>query len=100
MANLCNSENPKKQFVSSFKTPGHIPLLLASDGLLSSRKGHTEMSIYLTKLAKLHPVSAICEMMDAETYAALSVEKAKKYAKENAIPFLYGKELYEFSRVR
>jgi len=100
MANLCNSDNPKKQFTSSFKTPGHVPLLLASDGLLSSRKGHTEMSIYLTKLAKLQPVSAICEMMDAETYAALSVEKAKKYAKENAIPFIDGKELYVFSKVR
>jgi len=58
------------------------------------------MSIYLAKLAKLHPVSAICEMMDAETYAALSVEKAKKYAEENAIPFIDGKELYEFSKVR
>ena len=100
MASLCNSDEPKKQFISSFKTPGHVPLLLASDGLLSSRKGHTEMSIYLTKLAKLHPVSAICEMMDAETYAALSVEKAKKYAKENAIPFIDGKKLYEFSKVR
>ncbi len=100
MANLYNTDNPKKQFTSSFKTPGHVPLLLASDGLLSSRKGHTEMSIYLTKLAKLHPVSAICEMMDAETYAALSVEKAKKYAKENAIPFIDGKKLYEFSKVR
>ena len=58
------------------------------------------MSIYLTKLANLQPVSAICEMMDAETYAALSVEKAKKYAKENAIPFIDGKKLYEFSQVR
>jgi 3,4-dihydroxy 2-butanone 4-phosphate synthase len=57
------------------------------------------MSIYLTKMAKLHPVSAICEMMDGETYAALSVAKAKKYAKENAIPFIDGKELYEFSKV-
>ena len=99
IANLCRPDNPKKQFISSFKTPGHVPLLLASDGLLSSRKGHTEMSIYLTRLAKLQPVSAICEMMDAETYAALSVEKAKKYAKENAIPFIDGKELLEFSKV-
>ena len=100
VANLCNADNPKRQFTSSFKTPGHVPLLLASDGLLSSRKGHTEMSIYLTKLSKLHPVSAICEMMDAETYGALSLEKAKKYAKENAIPFIDGKKLYEFSQVR
>jgi 3,4-dihydroxy 2-butanone 4-phosphate synthase len=38
-------------------------------------------------------------MLDSESYTALSVEKAKKYAKENAIPFLEGKELLEFSKV-
>ena len=100
MAKIYEVENKKKKFVSSFKTPGHIPLLLASKGLLETRQGHTEMSIYLTKLAELTPVTAICEMMDAETYSALSLEKAQKYAKQNAIPLIDGKELLEFSKVR
>jgi len=39
-------------------------------------------------------------MMAADTYDAITVEKATKYAKENAIPFIDGKELYEFSKVR
>ena len=99
MAKIYEVENKKKKFVSSFKTPGHIPLLLASKGLLETRQGHTEMSIYLTKLAELTPVTAICEMMDAETYSALSLEKAQKYAKQNAIPLIDGKELLEFSKV-
>ena len=99
MANLYESENPKIDFISSFKTPGHIPVLLASNGLLSSRKGHTEMSIYLAKLANLFPITTICEMMDSETYSALSVQKAEKYAKENAIPFVNGKELLDFAKV-
>ena len=99
MANLYESDEPKTDFISSFKTPGHIPVLLASNGLLSSRTGHTEMSIYLAKLAKLFPITTICEMMDSETYSALSVKKAEKYAKENAIPFVAGKELLEFARV-
>jgi len=38
-------------------------------------------------------------MMDAETYSALSVEKAKKYAQENAIPFIDGIELLEYAKV-
>ncbi len=38
-------------------------------------------------------------MMDAETYSALSLEKAQKYAKQNAIPLIDGKELLEFSKV-
>ena len=58
------------------------------------------MSIYLAQLAKLSPVTAICEMMDAQTYSALSVEKAEQYAKDNAIPFIDGKELLEFAKVQ
>ncbi len=99
MAKIFNVDNKKKKFVSSFKTPGHVPLLIASKELLQTRQGHTEMSIYLTKLAGLTPVTAICEMMDAETYTALSVEKAEKYAKQNAIPLIDGKELLEYSKV-
>ena len=99
MAKIFQVENKKKKFVSSFKTPGHVPLLIASRGLLESRQGHTEMSIYLTKLADLTPVTAICEMMDAETYSALSIDKAEKYAKQNAIPLIDGKELLEYSKV-
>ena len=101
MANLYKNlnGNKKQEFVSSFKTPGHVPVLIAKNGLLLNRLGHTEMSIYLMDIAKLSPVAAICEMLDSESYAALSVEKAQKYAKENAIPFLEGKELLEFSKV-
>ena len=99
MANLFRIENKRNKFVSSFKTPGHVPLLIGSRGLLASRQGHTEMSIYLAQLAELVPVTAICEMMDAETYSALSVEKAQHYAKQNAIPFIDGKELIEYAKV-
>lgn len=99
MANLYNFKDAKNQFISSFTTPGHVPLLLASNGLLAKRQGHTEMSVYLAGLAGLTPVTAICEMMDSQTYSALTVEKAQKFAQANAIPFIDGKELLEFSKV-
>ncbi|MCV0373241.1 MAG: 3,4-dihydroxy-2-butanone-4-phosphate synthase [Nitrosarchaeum sp.] len=99
MANIFNVENKKKKFLSSFKTPGHIPLLIASKGLLNTRQGHTELSVYLTQIAGLTPVTAICEMMDAETYSALSVDKAEKYARQNGIPLIDGKELLEYAKV-
>lgn len=99
LSKLHDIENPKNKFVSSFKTPGHVPLLIASNDLLLKRQGHTEMSIYLTQLAGLKPITAICEMMDADTYSALSVEKASKYAKQNGIPLLDGKELVEYAKV-
>ena len=99
MANLYKLENKQNKFISSFKTPGHVPMLLASKGLLATRQGHTEMSVYLAQVAGLTPVTAICEMMDADTYSALSFEKAQKYAKQNAIPFVDGKELIEYAKV-
>ncbi len=99
MANIFNVENKQKKFASSFKTPGHVPLLIASKGLLAARQGHTELSVYLAKIAGLIPVTAICEMMDAETYTALSVDKAEKFAKQNGIPLIDGKELLEYAKV-
>jgi 3,4-dihydroxy 2-butanone 4-phosphate synthase len=99
MANIYNIENKQKKFASTFKTPGHVPLLISSKGLLSARQGHTEMSVYLTKIAGLTPVTAICEMMDAETYSALSVDKAEKFGKQNGIPLIDGKELLEYAKV-
>ena len=99
MAGLHGVEEPRKKFVSSFRTPGHVPLLIASGGLLSKRRGHTEMSVCLSKMAELVPAAAICEMMDAQTYSALSAEKARRYAEQNAVPFLDCNELLEYSRV-
>lgn len=99
MARLYNTENNKKEvFTSNFKTPGHVPMLIASEGLLSNRLGHTEMSIYLMKLAGLTPVAAICEMLDSQTYNALSTEKAKQYATDNAMPYFDGTELVKFTK--
>ncbi|MDE1764034.1 MAG: 3,4-dihydroxy-2-butanone-4-phosphate synthase [Thaumarchaeota archaeon] len=91
-------KNKKEIFNSSFKTPGHVPVLLASEGLLSRRLGHTEMSVYLATLAGLSPVTVICEMLDSETYGALSAEKAKKYAKQNAMPYFDGSQLVEYAK--
>ena len=100
MAHLYKNTNGNKKeiFVSSFKTPGHVPLLIAAERLLSDRLGHTEMSVYMTNLAGLCPTAAICEMLDSETHTALSIEKAKKYAKENAIPYFDGNELVKFTK--
>ena len=99
MAGLYDSPDRRKRFTSTFRTPGHVPLLIASEGMLESRQGHTEMSVYLAQSSGLVPVTAICEMMDAETYTALSVDKAAKFARQHGIPLLDGKELAEYARV-
>lgn len=93
-----SSADKKDIFNSSFRTPGHVPVLIASEGLLASRLGHTEMSVYLATLAGLSPITAICEMLDSETYEALSADKAKRYAMQNAIPYFDGSALVEYAK--
>lgn len=85
----------KPAFVSSFRTPGHVPLLIAEEGLLKKRRGHTEMSVFLMDLAKLKPLSAICEMMDSQNHIAMSSDEIQSYAKTNDVPILEESELLD-----
>ncbi|MEM1010290.1 MAG: 3,4-dihydroxy-2-butanone-4-phosphate synthase, partial [Myxococcota bacterium] len=47
----------------NFVRPGHINPLLAREGGVLRRTGHTEASIDLMKLAGLQPVGVLCEVM-------------------------------------
>jgi 3,4-dihydroxy 2-butanone 4-phosphate synthase len=87
-----------EEFARNFRAPGHVPILIASKGLLQERKGHTELCVYLTQLAELTPVVAICEMLDSTTYRALSASKAKIYSDKAAIPLLEASQLERHAR--
>ncbi len=91
-----NSNEGIAEFVSSFRSPGHVPLLIAAKGLLYERRGHTEMAIRLAEMAGLVPAVAICEMLDSSTYNALSVDKACNYARENGLCIIEGSTLYNY----
>lgn len=97
MAQVCKNieSGGVEDFARDFRAPGHIPLLIASRRLLAERNGHTELCVYLTKLAGITPAVAICEMMDGETHTALSIEKARAYAESMSIPLVEASELKE-----
>ncbi len=82
-------------FGREFRSPGHVALLRAADGLVYERVGQTELSVALAEMAGIAPAVAICEMLDAETGRALSREDAIRYAEENDIPFIDGKTIVE-----
>lgn len=46
--------------------PGHIFPLIAREGGVLVRAGHTEAAVDLTRLAGLHPAGAICEIMNED----------------------------------
>lgn len=95
-----NGSDAKQEFASSFRAPGHVPILIASKNLLEERTGHTELAVYMMQLAGLIPVVAVCEMLDSSTFKALSIDRASEYAKNNDISIIEGSDLLtHFSRV-
>jgi len=76
-------------FGKEFRSPGHIPICIASKNLVAERKGHTELVITLLEMAGLTPVGSGCEMM-GEHGKALPKEEAKRYAEKHHLVFLEG----------
>ncbi|MEA3457655.1 MAG: 3,4-dihydroxy-2-butanone-4-phosphate synthase [Candidatus Thermoplasmatota archaeon] len=77
---------------NEFRSPGHIPICVASKNPLVDRFGHTELVVSLLKMAGLTPVGSGCEIM-GDNGKALSKSDAKKYAEDNSLVFLEGKDL-------
>ena len=90
---LENQPGCRLEFIRQFKSPGHVHLLLEADGSLARRRGHTELSLYLCRLAGLTPSTAICEMLDGNTYNALDMKGARAYAREHALSIVDGEQL-------
>jgi len=88
-------EEVRRAFGQLFRAPGHVMLLNASDGLLSARSGHTEMTTALVQAAGLIPSATICEMM-GDDGRALAKELAAGYARDNGFVFLEGAQIKEF----
>jgi len=82
-------------FGSEFRTPGHVALLRAAEGLVNERMGQTELSIALAKMADTTPAMVVCEMLDENNGRALSKEDAKTYAKDRDLVFLEGSEIVD-----
>ena len=51
---------------TDFSRPGHIFPLIAKDGGVLERQGHTEAAVDLSKMAGFAPVGVICEIMNED----------------------------------
>ncbi|MBS3782149.1 MAG: 3,4-dihydroxy-2-butanone-4-phosphate synthase [Candidatus Thermoplasmatota archaeon] len=89
-----STEEAQKMFGDEFRSPGHVFLLNATEGLVSEREGHTELTTALLKLTELYPSMTICEML-SDQGDSLDEEQAKEYGKENDIPIIEGKKIKE-----
>lgn len=78
-----------------FRSPGHVILLRAAEGLLHKRKGHTELSVAMMELAGLTPISTICEML-GDDGKSLRISDARQYAEKHGYSFIEGREAMDF----
>jgi 3,4-dihydroxy 2-butanone 4-phosphate synthase len=77
-----------------FRSPGHVPICVASKSLLNERKGHTELVIALLHMAELIPAGSGCEIM-GNNGTAMAKQDAIQYAEKNNLIFLEGNEIIE-----
>ncbi|QMU56695.1 MAG: bifunctional 3,4-dihydroxy-2-butanone-4-phosphate synthase/GTP cyclohydrolase II [Candidatus Mycalebacterium zealandia] len=68
---------------SDFIRPGHMFPLIAREGGVLVRAGHTEASVDLARLAGLFPSCAICEIMQSDGHMARMNELVEFSSKHN-----------------
>jgi 3,4-dihydroxy 2-butanone 4-phosphate synthase/GTP cyclohydrolase II len=78
-----------------FFRPGHCFPLVAKDGGVLERNGHTEASVTLARLAGEPEVAYICEVMKADGHMARRPQ-LREIAKEYHMPFLTIADLQEY----
>ena len=83
------------EFGKEFRSPGHVTLLRATEGLVKNRQGHTEMTVALAEMAGLIPITTICEMM-GDDGEAMSKTETKRYAERHNLVYLSGEEVINY----
>jgi len=78
-----------------FYKPGHVFPLIAKDGGILVRAGHTEAATDLMKLAGLPPVACICEISRDDGEMARR-DDLIKFSKKHGFPIITIKDLIEY----
>lgn len=82
---------------NDFNRPGHIFPLVAKEGGVLKRAGHTEAAVDLAKLANLYPAGVICEIMNEDGTMA-RVPELMEYVKEHNLKIITIADLIKYRR--
>ena len=86
-----------KSTPDDFARPGHIFPLVAKNGGVLKRAGHTEAAVDLTKLAGLKPVGVLCEILHEDGTMA-RLPQLKDFALKHNLKIISIADLIEFRR--
>ncbi|MEZ6095209.1 MAG: GTP cyclohydrolase II [Pirellulaceae bacterium] len=80
-----------------FVRPGHVHMLLAAEGGVLRRAGHTEAAVDLARMAGLQPAGVLCEILDQEGNRATR-DELLEIANRNSMPIITIEELIAYRR--
>lgn len=80
-----------------FRRPGHVFPLIAKDGGVLERIGHTEAAVDLAKLAGLKPAGVVCEIMNEDGTMARTPELIR-FAKTHNLKIITIADLIEYRK--
>jgi 3,4-dihydroxy 2-butanone 4-phosphate synthase / GTP cyclohydrolase II len=83
---------------SDFVRPGHVHPLLAKEGGVLRRAGHTEAAVDLARMAGLYPAGVLCEILDSAGHRATR-EQMFALAKQHALKMITIEQLIAHRRV-
>jgi 3,4-dihydroxy 2-butanone 4-phosphate synthase / GTP cyclohydrolase II len=78
--------------------PGHLFPLVAKDGGVLRRAGHTEATVDLARLAGLTPAGVLCEVLDGTGVA--SRDRLHAISREHGLPIVSIESLIKYRRLR
>ncbi len=84
---------------TDFVRPGHLCGLVAKEGGVLRRAGHTEAAVDLARMAGLAPAGVLCEILDAEGNRA-NRKRLFELAAEHNLEIISIAELIRYRRVR
>jgi 3,4-dihydroxy 2-butanone 4-phosphate synthase/GTP cyclohydrolase II len=93
--NLANNNAGAADFVR----PGHVFPLIAKDGGVLMRSGHTEAAIDLCRLSKLEPVGVICELVNDDG-TVMRGPQIKAFAEKHNLKQISVDELIAYRQAR
>jgi 3,4-dihydroxy 2-butanone 4-phosphate synthase/GTP cyclohydrolase II len=80
-----------------FQRPGHVHMLLAKEGGVLRRAGHTEAAVDLARMAGLAPAGVLCEILD-ETGDRATRDQLFEIARKNKLQIITIEDLIKYRR--
>ena len=90
--------NPSSR-AEQFARPGHVSPLLARDGGVLRRAGHTEATIDLLRMAGMRPVGCLIEICSQKGSGMADFGELQEFAKLHAIPMVTISEIIQRRRI-